>query len=159
MRPGRGRRWLQALTTTIFVVALGIIAAIRAATPASGRSAGDAPGYTTESVVQDLTSPTSFAFGPDGRIYIAEKSGLVRVAVSGTLQAAPFIDLRDEVNDVFDRGLLAIELHPTFPDPPYVYLLHTYDPPDTPLNGRGARVSRLLRVEADRTNLIVEYTP
>lgn len=158
MRPGRGRRWLQTLTTTIFVVALGIIAAIRAATPASGRSAGDAPGYTTESVVRDLTSPTSFAFGPDGRIYIAEKSGLVRVAVSGTLQAAPFIDLRDEVNDVFDRGLLAIELHPTFPDPPYVYLLHTYDPPDTPLNGRGARVSRLLRVEADRTNLSVAAT-
>ena len=54
--------------------------------------------------------------------------------------------------------MLAIKLHPTFPDPPFVYLLYTYDPPDTPPDGGGARVSRLLRVEANRANLSLAAT-
>jgi len=125
------RRGLRGAATFLPILVLGCLAALRAATPASGRIAGDLPGFMSESVVQGLDFPTSFAIGPDGRIYIAEKSGMVRVAISGTLQAEPFLDLRDDVNNIYDRGLLAVELHPDFPDPPYVYLLHTYDPPAT----------------------------
>ncbi len=149
----RWRQGLRGTVTFLTILMLGCLAALRAAEPAAGRVAGDLPGFLSESVVQGLDFPTSFAFGPDGRIYIAEKSGLVRVAISGTLQAVPFLDLRDDVNNTYDRGLLAIELHPDFPDPPYVYLLHTHDPDDTPRDGPGARVSRLLRVEADRADL------
>lgn len=158
MKGRNGGRWLRNLATTVLVAALGIIAATRAANTAASRENTDGPGFVTDTVVWDLVSPTSFAFGPGNRIYIAEKSGLVRIAVSGTLQTTPFIDLRDEVNPVWDRGLLSIALHPGFPDPPYVYLLYAYDPPGTVGDSGSGRVSHLLRVEADRDNLSIAAT-
>ena len=106
-----------------------------------------------------LTLPTSFAVAPDGRIFITEKKGLVRVAVDGVLQEAPFIDLTSEVNSTADRGLMAVAVHPKFPATPYVYLAYTYEPPEAGANSdSGARVARVLRVEADTANLNV-HTP
>ena len=111
------------------------------------------------SVVTGLTQPTSIEFSPDGRnLYISEKSGLVKVVRDGNLRATPFIDIRDIVNNVRDRGLLDIAIHPDFENNPYVYLLFTYDPPEVfdnvgdPLAGpdqRGNRAGRLIRVTAD----------
>lgn len=110
-------------------------------------------GFVEETFVSGLTLPTSFAVAPDGRIYITEKSGRVRVFYKGELLSEPFIDLSAEVNEVAERGLMAVALHPRFPSTPYVYLAYTYDPPETKgLPDSGARVARLLRVEADRGN-------
>ncbi len=101
---------------------------------------------------------TSFEFGSDDRLFVAEKSGIVRVVVNGELQNEPFIDISTIVNDRVDRGLLSLALHPLFPEQPFVYLLYTYDPPElaanTPgapeaLDGNGNRVSRLARYTAD----------
>jgi len=112
-----------------------------------------------ETVYDGLTQPTSFAFSPDGRnTYIAEKSGLVKVSRDGNLQSQSFIDIRDQVNNTRDRGLLDIAVHPDFESNPYIYLLFTYDPPevfdnvDDFLAGpdrNGNRAGRLIRVTAD----------
>lgn len=144
------RRWILGAILAL----VGVLAAMRA--PGISADVGrpdDDYGYIFTPIAQGLLFPTSFAFGPDGRTYIAEKRGMVRVAISGTLQAQSFIDLTSEVNGNSDRGLLSIELHPDFPAVPYVYLLYTHDPPGAPEDGSGARVSRLLRVEADPANL------
>ncbi len=92
-------------------------------------------------MVLGLDRPTSFALLPDGRILIAEKSGVVRVAQDGQLLPDPFIDISTEVNDSSDRGLLGIAVHPDWPNTPYVYLAYTYDPPEIKdRNPAGARV-------------------
>jgi glucose/arabinose dehydrogenase len=96
---------------------------------------------------------------------IAQKNGVVRVYENGNLLATPFIDISDQVNDTRDRGLLGMAIDPNFSKlgtekRPYVYLLFTYDPPETKLNLNpntdlddpdkpGNRPSRLIRVEAD----------
>jgi glucose/arabinose dehydrogenase len=77
------------------------------------------------------------------------------------LQAAPFIDLSSQVNGVSDRGLLGLEIDPLFgrnQGRDFVYLLYTYDPPQTQSNsgnagpdGIGNRPARLMRVTADPT--------
>jgi glucose/arabinose dehydrogenase len=73
-----------------------------------------------------------FTFAPDGTIFLAEKTGLVRVFRGGSLQAAPLIDLSAEVNNDWDRGLLAIALRPGYtPDggpASWIYLLYTVSP-------------------------------
>ena len=102
---------------------------------------------------------TSFDPRAQGRIFISEKSGIVRVAVDGEILPEPFIDLQDIVNDRVDRGMLSIAVHPQFPTTPFVYLLYTYDPPELVTNnltsdegmqdGSGNRVSRLVRYTAD----------
>ncbi len=115
-----------------------------------------ANGFVAEVVVTKLKMPTAFAFGPDGRIYITEKEGLVRVVQNGALQREPFLDLRAEVNAVGQRGLLAIAAHPRFPATPYLYLGYVYDPPEAKsYDPNGARGSRVLRISANPANLSV----
>lgn len=111
-------------------------------------------GFVIETVVTGISKPTTIAWTPDGsRMFIAQKDGRVRVAVGGMLQSTDFINIVAEVNDNTDRGLIGIAVHPEFPVQPYVYLLYTYDPPGVAANGSGARVSRLLRVSANPSNL------
>lgn len=109
-------------------------------------------GFVSETVISNLTGPTTIAFAEDGRIFIGQKDGVVKVFENGTLLATPFIDLSSQVNNYWDRGLLGIALHPDFPETPYVYLLYTYDPPQVYGNGAGGRVARLMRVTADPNN-------
>lgn len=113
-------------------------------------------GFKSLVVAQGLDQGTAFAFAEGDRIFIAEKKGTVRLVQDSQLRAEPFIDLSAEVNAAHDRGLLGIAVHPAFPASPYVYLLYVYDPPETLTqsggaapDGAGARVSRLVRVEAD----------
>ena len=119
-------------------------------------------GFTEDILITGLTNPTAVAWTPDGRMLIAQKNGVVRVYAGGALLPTPFVDISSQVNNIWDRGLLGIAVHPDFPTTPYVYLLYTYDPPEVVGNtglggpdGLGARVSRLLRVTADPNNLNV----
>lgn len=109
-------------------------------------------GFVSETVISNLTGPTTIAFANDGRIFIGQKNGVVKVFENGVLLSTPFIDISTQVNNYWDRGLLGITLHPDFPETPYVYLLYTYSPPQVFLNGAGGRVARLMRVSADPNN-------
>ncbi|MFN8490619.1 MAG: PQQ-dependent sugar dehydrogenase [Caldilineaceae bacterium] len=110
--------------------------------------------FVDETIVSGLKLPTSFAIAPDGRIFITQKSGEVRVFANGQLQPGNFIDLSAETNTASDRGLMAVAVHPNFPATPYVYLAYVYEPPEVHgYDQNGARVSRLLRVQADPNNL------
>ena len=133
-------------------------AALTAQTTTTITIADNDPGnFIRESLIMGLDQPTSFDWSPDGsRMYIAQKAGVVRIAVNGVLSATPFIDISDEVNSGGDRGMLGIAVHPDFVNNPYVYLAFTYDPPEaasgTGLAARdkvGNRPSRLIRVTAD----------
>jgi glucose/arabinose dehydrogenase len=110
-------------------------------------------GFTIETVASGLKLPTALAFAGANRILVTLKSGAVRVIQNDELLAEPFIDISGEVNDVGQRGLLGIAVHPNFPATPYVYLAYVYDPPEAlQHNPEGARVSRLLRLSANAAN-------
>lgn len=117
-----------------------------------------------QTVFSGLDKPTTLDWTPDGRfMLIAQKNGIVRIVDNGNLQSTPTIDLSSQVNDASDRGLLGLAIHPDFPTTPYLYLLHTYDPPETEgqtgaagPDGRGNRPSRLVRVEVDPTTAIAD---
>ena len=113
-------------------------------------------GFVLEDVVSGLNAGVAFDFASDGRVFIAEKAGKVRVAQNGSLRSTPFVDISAQVNNTNDRGLLGLALDPQFPSRPYVYLLFTYDPPEVQgqadmrgPDGKGARVARLIRLTAD----------
>jgi glucose/arabinose dehydrogenase len=111
-------------------------------------------GFHFEVVVDGLKMPTGFAIAPDGRIFVIEKEGKVRVFHNGVLQEEPFIDLTNEVNSTNERGLLGVAVHPRWPTLPYVYFAYVYEPPEAKgLPKTGARVSRVLRLSADPRNL------
>lgn len=87
------------------------------------------PGFSETRIATGLAAPTDFAFLPDGRILILEKAGRVRVVVNGVLQAAPALDITGLVDDGFEKGLLGICLHPTFPSTGRLYLYYTTNVP------------------------------
>jgi glucose/arabinose dehydrogenase/PKD repeat protein len=86
------------------------------------------PGFSEEIVFSGLMNPTAIEFSIDGRVFVAEKSGLIKVFPSLSATAPTiFADLRTKVHNFWDRGLLGMALHPDFPTTPYVYVLYAYD--------------------------------
>ena len=87
------------------------------------------PQFTEQTVFSGLTSPTAIEFSPDGRVFVAEKSGIIKV-FDGVNDTTPtiFADLRTNTHNYWDRGLLGMALDPQFTTGrPYVYVLYTYD--------------------------------
>jgi glucose/arabinose dehydrogenase/PKD repeat protein len=86
------------------------------------------PGFSERVVFSGLTNPTAVRFSPDGRVFVAERSGLIKVFASLTATTPTVVaDLRTNVFSFWDRGLLGMELAPNFPTNPYIYVLYTYD--------------------------------
>jgi glucose/arabinose dehydrogenase len=86
------------------------------------------PAFRDRAVFSGLTAPTAVAFSPDGRVFVAEKRGTIKV-FSDLSDTTPtvFTDLHLNVYNSWDRGLLGLALHPDFPATPYVYVLYAYD--------------------------------
>jgi glucose/arabinose dehydrogenase len=85
-------------------------------------------GFHDELVFDELDEPSAVRFASDGRVFVAEKTGKIEVYDSlSDPTPTLFADLRTEVYDTGDRGLLGLALDPNFPTKPYVYALYTYD--------------------------------
>ena len=111
-------------------------------------------GFTQEVVTNKLDGPTAFAVAPDGRIFFTQKSGVVRVFQDNRLVPENFIDISQQVNHAYNRGLVGIAVHPNFPQTPFVYLSYVYQPKEAYSHKEiGARLSRVMRVSADSANL------
>jgi glucose/arabinose dehydrogenase len=85
-------------------------------------------GFRDTVVFSGLTQPTAIAFSPDGRVFVAEKGGKIKVFASLTATTPSlFADLSTNVYNYWDRGMLGLALDPGFPARPYVYVLYAYD--------------------------------
>ncbi|HET6728638.1 MAG TPA: PQQ-dependent sugar dehydrogenase, partial [Jiangellaceae bacterium] len=117
-----------ALRNRCLLLALAFCLAGVLAAPAAGEAATYPTGFSETTVFSGLTNPSAVRFASDGRVFVAEKSGLVKVFDSLS-DSSPdvFADLRTQVHNFWDRGLLGLALHPNFPEQPYVYVLYTYD--------------------------------
>ncbi len=120
---------------------------------AASAAAGPPRGFTLRTIVGGLDEPTAFAWAPDGRIYITQKKGMVRVFDHGVLK--DFLDLRAEVNENAERGLVNLALDPRFARNRTLYLLYTAelrpDDPDKLHPGNGTLVSlRVSKSDPDR---------
>jgi len=125
-------------------------------------------GFAEKTVFTGLTQPTAVRFSSDGRVFVAEKSGLIKEFDSLT-DTTPrvYADLRRNVHDYWDRGLLSIALDPSFPTKNVIYALYTYDAPiggTAPTyndscpdpTGTGCKVSgRLSRILADGSEQVM----
>jgi glucose/arabinose dehydrogenase len=86
------------------------------------------PGVTVETYLQDLDVVWGLEFAPDGRLFLTEKAGRIRVAsADGTLDPIPWATLDDVNAEIRERGLFGLALHPQFPAEPWVYVMYAYD--------------------------------
>lgn len=80
-------------------------------------------GFSQVLVANGISNPTVMAFAPDGRIFVAQQTGQLRIIKNGALLATPFISL--SVNSSGERGLLGIAFDPNFATNNYIYLYYT----------------------------------
>jgi len=83
-----------------------------------------AESYQVETVAENLEVPWGIAFAPDGRIFVTERVGNLRVIENGILNPEPV-----KILDVsgFEGGLLGIALDPNFDENHHIYLYYTYN--------------------------------
>ncbi|MBE0446779.1 MAG: PQQ-dependent sugar dehydrogenase [Actinobacteria bacterium] len=77
--------------------------------------------------INGLDQPVAMAFSPDGRIFITERVGRIRIFEEGHLREQPFatVDV-PRLRGYHETGLLGIALHPDFETQPYIYVYHTH---------------------------------
>lgn len=118
--------------------ALVVASCAPAATPSPSPIRAEAATASVEIVVTGLEAPWALAFAPDGRIFVTERPGRVRVVKGGALQAAPWATLRVATGG--EDGLLGIALDPDFARNGLVYLAYTYAAPGGRLQNKLVRM-------------------
>src|SRR6188768_1581595 len=102
---------------------LGLVMAFLACLPASLVAATVPAGFTDSTVASGLSSPTAMEIAPDGRIFVSQQGGALRVIKNGALLPTPFLSL--SVNSTGERGLLGVAFDPAFASNRYVYVYYT----------------------------------
>ncbi len=80
-------------------------------------------GFNQQLVASGFTKPTVFAFAPDGRLFVAEQTGRVKIIKNGSVLTRAFIKVN--VSSIGERGLLGIAIDPAFNTNHYIYLYYT----------------------------------
>jgi glucose/arabinose dehydrogenase len=91
------------------------------------RSATTVPQGFTDSLVAQVPSPTAMAIASDGRLFVAQQTGALRVIKNGQLLTKPFVTVTTDPS--FFRGLLGVTLDPKFSQNRYVYVFYTATSP------------------------------
>ena len=111
-----------------------------AATPSPTPAPSSAPGsidpgsidpgaiaLSAEVIGADLSDPVDVAVSPagDGRQYVVEQIGRIRLVENGETVTQPFLDIREEISSGGERGLLGMAFHPEFPRDPRLFVNYT----------------------------------
>ena len=120
------------------------------AAPPEGKGAGEvatagATGFRVETFASGLTVPWSIVFVPDGRVFVTERPGRVRVIENGRLREEPLATIAD-VEPSGESGLMGLTLHPQFTTNHLLYLAYAY-------RGNGQRV-RVVRFKETGNGLV-----
>lgn len=111
--------FLSALTLALVVSTSVLAGSVVAATVPSG--------FTDALVAAGLTWPTALAVADDGRVFVTEQSGALKVIKNGTLLPTPFIELtvRGQGGAANEEGLVGITLDPSFATNNFLYVYYT----------------------------------
>ena len=89
----------------------------------STAGAATLPSGFSETRVATVSNPTAMAIAPDGRVFVAQKTGALRVVRNNSLLAQPFLTV--SVNSEGERGLHGIAFDPDFQSNRFVYVYYT----------------------------------
>src|SRR5262249_45929490 len=94
-----------------------LIAFLESLRPAGGLTLP--PGFTAATVATGITGATALEVAPDGRVFVCEQTGALRVVKDDKLLPRPFVRL--PVDSFWERGLIGVTVAPDF-----LKLLHVY---------------------------------
>jgi glucose/arabinose dehydrogenase len=119
-----------------------------------GESATFPAGFSQSEIATGLTETIGMAFSPDGRLFVCEKPGRVRVVKNGILLTEPFLtlDVETEGSDG-SNGLLGVAFDPAFGTNGFFYVHYTARASgESPAHNRISRFT----AQGDRANPATE---
>ncbi|HEY5884861.1 MAG TPA: PQQ-dependent sugar dehydrogenase, partial [Pyrinomonadaceae bacterium] len=129
--------------SAIFLATLAVISA--------SATAATLPTGFTETQINGLSNPTAFNIAPDGRIFVCQQTGDLRVIKNGALLTTPFLTL--SVDPSGERGLLGVTFDPNFQSNGFVYVYYTV--PSSPRHNRVSRFTANGDIAAAASELII----
>jgi glucose/arabinose dehydrogenase len=136
---GRVIDWSSSNTAVAMVdAATGLVTGVSAGGPVTITATSEGKTGTSSITVTNLTiratpfitsglSAPVFLAQPlnDGRIFVVEQAGRIRVVRDGVLQSTPFLDITAKVNFSGERGLLSVGFHPLYAANRHFYVYFT----------------------------------
>lgn len=108
-------------------------------------------GFTETVITNGISNPTAMEIAPDGRIFVAEQGGALRVIEQGSLLPQAFFDLN--VNSSGERGLLGVAFDPNFATNQFIYVYYTTAA--SPVHNRVSRFTANGNVVAPNSELVL----
>ena len=118
--PRSGRKYQSRISQTWWLL---VVLSLALAVLPPAIKAATLPAGFTETIITGLSAPTAMAFAPDGRLFVCQQTGELRVIKNGAVLATPFLTLN--VNSSGERGLLGIAFDPNFVINNYIYVYYT----------------------------------
>src|SRR5437762_8542849 len=129
-----------------------VIAASLAFVSSRATAATLPPGFTETQFGSNLSgSPTAMAFAPDGRLFVCQQGGELRVIKNGSLLGTPFVTLT--VDSSGERGLLGIAFDPNFATNHYLYVYYTVA--TSPIHNRVSRFTAAGDIAAPGSQVVI----
>ncbi len=140
---------LRKVTLTVIIIILvctdALIGCTASPTPVPDEPTDGSPVVMdVEVVVTGLDTPWAIDFSPDGRIFITERLGRVRIVRNGQLLTEPWVTIH--VAQRGESGLLGLAIDPDFEQNKFVYLAYTY------IDREGNLKNRLVRMRDDQSS-------
>ncbi len=130
---------------------IAILILFVAATVQPLRAATPPVAFIEKPVATGLTNPTAMAFAPDGRLFVCQQAGALRVIENDVLLATPFMTLN--VNASGERGLLGIAFDPGFLTNHFLYVYYTVN--TAPIHNRISRFTANGNVVVPGSELVI----
>src|ERR1044071_5271686 len=80
-------------------------------------------GFDDTVIASGLEQPTALEFAPDGRLFVTQQTGDLRIIKNDQLLSKPFLHLNVDSNG--ERGLLGVAFDPSFSTNHFVYVYYT----------------------------------
>src|SRR5262245_12779484 len=92
-------------------------------------------GFNETVVASGIANATAMAFAPDGRLFVCQQSGALRVIKQDALLSTAFLTVTTD--SAGERGLVGVTFDPNFVNNQWVYIYHTI--PGSPPHNRVSR--------------------
>lgn len=89
-----------------------------------GTGSASSPRFYIETVARGLVTPWAMAFAPDGRIFITERLGRIRIVDDGVLAEEPWATVA--VKEDGEAGLMGIAISPDFARTRHVFIVGAF---------------------------------
>lgn len=125
--PRRATWMLSVVGLLIFLAGNLALPRSQASTPPPAQEVNLPANFSQALVVSGISNPTTMDFAPDGRLFVCQQNGNLRIIKDDILLTTPFLTVT--VSSAGERGLIGLTFDPNFAVNRFIYVYYTATSP------------------------------